>query len=175
MACPDCGKHRGACGHWPNYTVSSEAAQSAEPSAQQATIERLTKERDAALAELRSLSTISGQTIAELRARLAKPEMPECVAKLVDWARTLGGPYTLPGGLVDKIRDHYAQPLKLEVGKVYEDGHEGPVQIVWKSPSRNGYRWLGVVVTNGETRWFNDDGKPPCQTPEFKLIREVRQ
>lgn len=101
------------------------------------------------------------------------PEMPECVAKLLAWFKENPVSAMPVQTKLEAVRDHYAQPLKLEVGKVYADEHEGPVKIVWKSPSPNGYRWLGVVVTNGETRWFNDDGKPPCQTPEFKLIREV--
>ncbi len=101
------------------------------------------------------------------------PEMPECVSRLCNYLdQTIMHEAKL---LASEIRAYYRQPLKLEVGNVYEDGHEGPVQIVWKSPSPNGYRWLGVVVTNGETRWFNDDGKPSCQTPEYKLIREVKQ
>ena len=103
------------------------------------------------------------------------PEMPECVRALLDYITEIYSRHCKSHEMAKAVRDHYRQPLKLEVGKVYEDETGYMVEVVWKSTSKNSYGWLGVITTTGETRWFSGDGKPPCQTPQLKLIREVTQ
>lgn len=71
------------------------------------------------------------------------------------------------------VSDPNEPPLKLKIGGAYQDVSLKTVRVVWKSPGPSDYPWLGVVVSCGETRWFNDEGRPSRRASEFKLIREV--
>jgi hypothetical protein len=99
------------------------------------------------------------------------PEMPECVAKLLQTFQPVGQALV---NAVQAVRDHYRQPLKLEVGKVYEDVEGDKVEIVWKSPGKSRLRWLGVLLITEGAEWYADDGTV-CGVPKRSLIREVKQ
>jgi len=276
FACPDCGKHRGACGHWPNYTVSSEAAQSAEPPASPTEvsaadqvkilegmledvkaerdrtiaelrseldetrterhayksrlrefcqrlvdmvgaegpedvqgmldkvnaelhrlkqnidsmsanvadkegflnsagdeIERLTKERDEALRELANERASCGQVtteqinvIAELQAKLERPEMPECVAKLLQTFQPVGQSLI---NAVQTVRDHYAPPFRIQGPGVYEteDGH--PWEVIYIDPKG------GVVARHETTKLLeNFHVSGSCKGGNFSLTKFLR-
>lgn len=131
-------------------------------------IEVLTKERDEARSELRSLSTISGQTIAELRAKLERPEMPECVREFVDAVLL-----EVPGLFAQKIaavRDHYAPPLKFEVGGVYISSDE---RSEWE---------LLKIARNGTMLFWGTTSEAVMRTDEsgvsniggIKIVKRVR-
>ena len=120
-------------------------------------IERLTKERYEALAELRSLSTISGQTIAELRARLAKPEMPEVVRELVD-AVCL----EFPGFFAKKIaavEAHYAPPFRIQGPGVYSAKLDKDKELVIRLFHHRQDGWLGYFDCTGAVWLFDDSGR----------------
>ena len=93
------------------------------------------------------------------------PEMPECVAKLLDSIQRFGV-LVNTSDYVQQVRDHYRQPLKLEVGKVYEDDAGTKVQVVFenKQPGTK-YPFLCVFL----------DTATPYYSDGFSLIREVKQ
>ncbi len=106
-------------------------------------IEVLTKERDEAKAELRSLSTHSGHVtteqinvIAELRAKLERPEMPEVVRSLIgDIIREVPGRFSQA---IAAVEAHYDPPFKVDKPGWYlaSDGKE------WR-----------VAEIDGDTAW----------------------
>jgi hypothetical protein len=105
-------RRRYSFGDWAKEQLSGEAW------------ERLTKERDEALRELANERASCGQVtteqinvIAELQAKLERPEMPECVRELVD-AVCL----EFPGFFAKKIaavEAHYAPPFRIDGLGVY--------------------------------------------------------
>lgn len=101
------------------------------------------------------------------------PEMPECVAKLLRW----GDQYMATEDrmrYLAPIEDHYAKPLKLEVGKVYEDGNGDKTEIVHERIGEI-FRFLGVHPSRGKaTNWFDQFGSHTSGVASLKLIREVK-
>lgn len=99
------------------------------------------------------------------------PEMPECVARLLD-AFARFGAVVNTSDYVQWVRDHYAQPLKLEVGKCYEDAGGNVVSIVWQDPKFASHL-VGVVRLTGEPRRYSKEGS--CCDPNCEgIIREVK-
>jgi len=99
------------------------------------------------------------------------PEMPECVREFVDAVRL-----EVPGLFAQKIaavRDHYRQPLKLEVGKVYEDASGVNVMVAWIDPAGR-FETIGVDLMTGAARYFKQDGTNGSRK-SASLIREVAQ
>ncbi len=99
------------------------------------------------------------------------PEMPECVREFVDAVRL-----EVPGLFAQKIaavRDHYRQPLKLEVGKVYEDASGVNVMVAWIDPAGR-FETIGVDLMTGAARYFKQDGTNGSRK-SANLIREVTQ
>lgn len=88
------------------------------------------------------------------------PEMPECVRRLVESAESrLIIRYDEEKALAKAVRDYYAQPLKLEVGGVYQDAGGGQVKIVHRNPEADFvFCWLGYC--GPLVGWYADDGKP---------------
>jgi hypothetical protein len=81
------------------------------------------------------------------------PEMPECVAKLLQTFQPVGQALV---NAVQAVRDHYRQPLKLEVGNAYRDADGGDWEIVYKSQDGSDFCWLGV--SGSVTNWYRDGG-----------------
>ena len=117
-------------------------------------IERLTKERD--------------EAVTELRDKLERPEMPECVRELLD-AVCL----EVPGLFAQKIaavRDHYAPPLKFEVGGVYISSDE---RSEWE---------LLKIARNGTMLFWGTTSEAVMRTDEsgvsniggIKIVKRVR-
>ena len=117
-------------------------------------IERLTKERD--------------EAVTELRDKLERPEMPECVRELLD-AVCL----EVPGLFAQKIaavRDHYAPPLKFEVGGVYISSDE---RSAWE---------LLKITRNGTMLFWGTTSEAVMRTDEsgvsniggIKIVKRVR-
>lgn len=115
-------------------------------------IERLTKERD----ELRvtidldranwdRVQDANYRTIAELQARLAKPEMPECVRELLEWAKSED--LNEPAKQIAAVEAHYAPPFKVDKPGWYlaSDGKEWRVAEIDGDTAwgRNGFVWYG--------------------------------
>lgn len=94
------------------------------------------------------------------------PEMPECVRELCELGEDSDASVRQLQDAAKAVRAHYAQPLKLEVGKVYEDGNGEKVQIVFenKQPGTK-YPFLCVFL----------DTATPYYSDGFSLIREVKQ
>lgn len=92
------------------------------------------------------------------------PEMPECVEYLVKLAE--GSRIGDDRAAAYRVREYYRQPLKLEVGKVYEDDAGTKVQVVFenKQPGTK-YPFLCVFL----------DTATPYYSDGFSLIREVKQ
>lgn len=99
------------------------------------------------------------------------PEMPECVRVLLD-AFERFGVVVGTSDYVQWVRDHYAKPLKLEVGKCYEDAGGNVVSIVWQDPKFASHL-VGVVRLTGEPRRYSREGS--CCDPNCEgIIREVK-
>jgi len=101
------------------------------------------------------------------------PEMPECVRSLLVTADKVARSSEVPTATmcdifraINSVEDHYRQPLKLEVGKVYEDDAGTKVQVVFenKQPGTK-YPFLCVFL----------DTATPYYSDGFSLIREVKQ
>jgi len=139
-------------------------------------IERLTKERDEAMRELENERARSGRVttaqinvIAELQAKLERPEMPECVMELVD-AVCL----EFPGFFAKKIaavEAYYAPPFKVHGPGVYEDRGGNVWNVVWKDRSDKHFQWLGEC--DGDTGWFSDSGQGADETQLTKFLRPL--
>jgi hypothetical protein len=95
-----------------------------------------------------------------------KPEMPECVRELCELGEDSDASVRQLQDAAKAVRAHYAQPLKLEVGKVYEDDAGTKVQVVFenKQPGTK-YPFLCVFL----------DTATPYYSDGFNLIREVPQ
>jgi hypothetical protein len=95
-----------------------------------------------------------------------KPEMPECVRELCELGEDSDASVRQLQDAAKAVRDHYRQPLKLEVGKVYEDDAGTKVQVVFenKQPGTK-YPFLCVFL----------DTATPYYSDGFSLIREVKQ
>ena len=100
------------------------------------------------------------------------PEMPECVAKLLDSIQRFGV-LVNTSDYVQQVRDHYRQPLKLEVGKVYEDASGVNVMVAWIDPAGR-FETIGVDLMTGAARYFKQDGTNGSRK-SANLIREVKQ
>ena len=129
----------------PPLPASTDEPPESQIAIQQGMIERLTKERDEARSELRSLSTISGQTIAELRAKLERPEMPEVVRSLIgDIIREVPGRFSQA---IAAVEAHYDPPFKVDKPGWYlaSDGKEWRVAEIDGDTAwgRNGFVWYG--------------------------------
>lgn len=100
------------------------------------------------------------------------PEMPECVRVLLD-AFERFGVVVGTSDYVQWVRDHYAKPLKLEAGKVYEDAGGNVVDIVWHDPKGVSH-FVGVIRLSGEPRRYSKEGS--CCDPNCEgIIREVKR
>jgi len=151
-----------------------ESAQSTEPSDRQATIEVLTKERDEAKAELRSLSTHSGHVtteqinvIAELRAKLERPEMPEVVRSLIgDIIREVPGRFSQA---IAAVEAHYAPPFRIQGPGVYETEDGNPWEVIYIDPKG------GVVARHETTKLLeNFHVSGSCKGGQFSLTKYLR-
>jgi uncharacterized coiled-coil DUF342 family protein len=130
-------------------------------------IERLTKERDEAVAELRSLSTISGQTIAELRAKLERPEMPEVVRSLIgDIIREVPGRFSQA---IAAVEAHYAPPFRIDKLGVYATEKGNPWEVIYIDPKG------GVVARHETTKLLeNFHVSGACKGGPFSLTKFLR-
>lgn len=136
--------------------------------------ERLTKERDEAVAELRSLSTHSGHVtteqinvIAELQARLAKPEMPEVVRSLIgDIIREVPGRFSQA---IAAVEAHYAPPFRIDKLGVYATENGNPWEVIYIDPKG------GVVARHKTTKLLeNFHMSGACKGGNFSLTKYLR-
>lgn len=104
-----------------------------------------------------------------------KPEMPECVRALVEWFAENPVSAMPVQTKLESIRDHYAKPLKLEVGKVYEDRSGQKHKAVYVDANRMPYPFLCVRLSDGVTRWHAGDGAERSGVKTHDIIREVSQ
>lgn len=95
-----------------------------------------------------------------------RTEMPECAKELVEHCESDN---CTPRRLTRAVRDHYAQPLKLEVGKVYEDASGAHIQVFWKDKKFNEFQ--GVELKLGVVQRYVESGEGLMGAS--KLIREV--
>jgi hypothetical protein len=121
----------------------------------------------------RSLSTHSGQviaerdaTIAELQSKLERPEMPECVAKLLDAIHRFGV-LVNTSDYVQEVRDYYAPPFRITGPGVYLDSNGREVLIFL----RHGKLWYGCDPETRLTTIFEESGKSGC----VQLAKYLRQ
>ena len=137
-------------------------------------IERLTKERDEAKAELRSLSTHSGHVtteqinvIAELRAKLERPEMPEVVRSLIgDIIREVPGRFSQA---IAAVEAHYAPPFRIQGLGVYETEDGNPWEVIYIDPKG------GVVARHETTKLLeNFHVSGSCKGGNFSLTKFLR-
>lgn len=137
-------------------------------------IERLTKERD----ELRvtidldranwdRVQDANYRTIAELQARLAKPEMPAILARLLNMLE-----FEFPEHYemsIAAVRDYYATPFRIDGLGVYEteDGH--PWEVIYIDPKG------GVVARHETTKLLeNFHVSGSCKGGNFSLTKYLR-
>jgi hypothetical protein len=137
-------------------------------------IERLTKERDEAKAELRSLSTHSGHVtteqinvIAELRAKLERPEMPEVVRSLIgDIIREVPGRFSQA---IAAVEAHYAPPFRIDKLGVYATEKGNPWEVIYIDPKG------GVVARHETTKLLeNFHVSGACKGGPFSLTKYLR-
>lgn len=100
------------------------------------------------------------------------PEMPECVRELLKTFVPVCGPIAKA---VAAVEAYYAKPLKLEVGKCYEDAGGNVVSIVWQDP-KNPNHFIGVSRLEGVPWWYLKNGTAKSDHLRYAgavLIREV--
>lgn len=103
------------------------------------------------------------------------PEMPECVAKfgMHIAGKIKGGGECGPdtAELLNAVWDHYAQPLKLEVGKCYADANGEVGKVFWFDKAKSLFH--AVMLETGIQRHCHADGRSHYQShPDF--VREVK-
>jgi len=144
-----------------------EAAQSSEPSDQQATIAELQEQvrklkvesatqTDAISEREDRIDQLSGE-VQRLTAKLERPEMPECVLELVD-AVCL----EFPGFFAKKIaavEAHYAPPFRITGPGVYSAKLGKDKELVIRLFHHRQDGWLGYFDGTGAVWLFDDSGR----------------
>lgn len=97
------------------------------------------------------------------------PEMPEWLTELIGYAVEGGH---CPDSLIQRIRDHYRHPLKLEVGKVYEDEQGYLVDVVWHNTFFVDH-FIGVRREGGLPRIYSSCGVCTAYC-DSNIIKEVK-
>lgn len=98
------------------------------------------------------------------------PEMPEVVRDLLTrlWTESFECDFL---DLAKAVEAHYRQPLKLEVGKVYEDEHGERIMAFWRTPASPAV-FSAVIVETGCIREYTESGKCLSQSKP-NLIRRI--
>jgi len=144
-----------------------EADQSAEPNDKQATIAELQEQirklkvesatqTDAISEREDRIDQLSGE-VQRLTAKIAKPEMPECVRELVD-AVCL----EFPGFFAKKIaavEAHYAPPFRITGPGVYSAKLGKDKELVIRLFHHRQDGWLGYFDGTGAVWLFDDSGR----------------
>lgn len=102
----------------------------------------------------------------ELKAKLAKPEMPECVAKLLQTFQPVGQSLI---NAVQTVRDHYAPPFRIQGPGVYETEDGNPWEVIYIDPKG------GVVARHETTKLLeNFHVSGSCKGGNFSLTKFLR-
>lgn len=100
------------------------------------------------------------------------PEMPECVRALLDYITEIYSRHCKSHEMAKAVRDHYRQPLKLEVGKVYEDEQGYLVDVVWHNTFFVDH-FIGVRREGGLPRIYSSCGVCTAYC-DSNIIKEVK-